>query len=260
VDRAGLERREPVGIDGSGRNGEREFHGEKRSNATHVSTTDFEAQLYRKGRGKEAKLSFMGHTLMENRNGLIVAATTTKATGTAERKAAEEMIVRHSPGASPSQSTLLTGDHHETEQFNLRAAGCDLDIRRLGGHCHAKRRARQRRFGSEAREGSPAELDTNDPVQSDVCGRRGEGRGGPGCNGSKGEGCSKSEGCNGSETKHRINRGASSLSLPSRKRPRILGQRAAVIGGKEQLSVGASIHADTSRNVNLRCIVAPSGR
>src|SRR3954468_5350477 len=84
---------------GSGRNGERDFHGEKRSNATHASTTDREAQLYRKGRGKEAKLSFMGHTLMENRSGLIVAATLTQATGTAERKAAEEMIVRHSPGA-----------------------------------------------------------------------------------------------------------------------------------------------------------------
>jgi transposase len=84
---------------GSGRNGERDFHGEKPSNATHVSTTDPEAQLYRKGRGKEAKLSFMGHALMENRSGLIVAATLTKATGTAEREAAEEMIVRHSPGA-----------------------------------------------------------------------------------------------------------------------------------------------------------------
>src|ERR1700676_2406608 len=78
---------------GSGRNGER-------SNATHVSTTDPEAQLYRKGRSKEAKLSFMGHTLMENCSGLIVAAALTKATGTAERTAAEEMIVRHSPGAS----------------------------------------------------------------------------------------------------------------------------------------------------------------
>ncbi len=82
-----------------GRNGERDFHGEKRSNATHASSTDPEAQLYRKGRGKEAKLSFMGHALMENRSGLIVAATLTKATGTAERQAAEEMIVRHSPGA-----------------------------------------------------------------------------------------------------------------------------------------------------------------
>jgi hypothetical protein len=84
---------------GAGRNGERDFHGEKPSNATHASTTDPEAQLYRKGRGKEAKLSFMGHVLMENRSGLIVATTLTKATGTAEREAAERMIVRHSPGA-----------------------------------------------------------------------------------------------------------------------------------------------------------------
>ena len=84
---------------GPGRNGERDFHGEKRSNATHSSSTDPEAQLFRKGRGKEARLSFMGHALMENRSGLIVAATLTKATGTAERQAAEEMIVRHSPGA-----------------------------------------------------------------------------------------------------------------------------------------------------------------
>ena len=83
---------------GPGRNGERNFHGEKRSNATHASTTDPEAQLYKKGPGKEAKLSFMSHTLMETRNRLIVAAALTKATGTAERKAAEEMIVRRSPG------------------------------------------------------------------------------------------------------------------------------------------------------------------
>jgi transposase len=84
---------------GPGRNGERDFHGEKPSNATHASSTDPEAQLYRKGRGKEAKLSFIGHALMENRSGLIVAATLTQATGTAEREAAEAMVVRHSPGA-----------------------------------------------------------------------------------------------------------------------------------------------------------------
>jgi transposase len=84
---------------GPGRNGERDFHGEKPANATHASTTDPEAKLYRKGQGKEAKLSFMGHTLMENRSGLVVAATLTQASGTAERTAAQEMIVRHSPGA-----------------------------------------------------------------------------------------------------------------------------------------------------------------
>jgi transposase len=84
---------------GPGRNGERDFHGEKRSNATHSSSTDPEARLYRKGRGKEARLSFMGHALMENRSGLVVATAFTGATGTAEREAAEAMIVRHSPGS-----------------------------------------------------------------------------------------------------------------------------------------------------------------
>ena len=84
---------------GPGRNGARDFHGERPANETHASTTDPEARLYRKGRGKEAKLSFMGHTLMENRSGLIVATAVTQANGTAEREAAIEMIVRHSPGS-----------------------------------------------------------------------------------------------------------------------------------------------------------------
>jgi transposase len=82
-----------------GRNGEQNFRGEKRSNATHSSTTDPEAKLHRKGVGKEAKLSFMGHALMENRSGLVVETAVTEANGMAERQAAQEMIVRHSPGA-----------------------------------------------------------------------------------------------------------------------------------------------------------------
>ena len=69
-----------------------DFHGEKRSNATHQSTTDVDARLAKKSRGKEAKLSYAGHVLMENRNGLIVTTRVTKATGTAECKAALEMI------------------------------------------------------------------------------------------------------------------------------------------------------------------------
>lgn len=68
------------------------FHGEKRKNDTHQSTTDPESRLYRKGLGKEAKLSFMGHVLMDNLHGLAVAARYTKATGTAERDAAKEML------------------------------------------------------------------------------------------------------------------------------------------------------------------------
>jgi IS5 family transposase len=63
------------------------FHGQKRSNKTHQSTTDPEAMLCRKGKGKEAKLGYAGHLLMENRNGLAVSASVTAATGTAEREA-----------------------------------------------------------------------------------------------------------------------------------------------------------------------------
>jgi transposase len=71
-----------------GRNDSRDFHGERRRNETHASTTDSEARLFRKGPGKEARLSFMGHLLMENRSGLVVGTRLTQATGMAERAAA----------------------------------------------------------------------------------------------------------------------------------------------------------------------------
>jgi transposase len=77
---------------GPGRNGTRDFHEETRSNETHASTTDPDARLARKGAGKEAKLSFTGHLLMENRNGLVVDTRLTPATGTAEREAAIAML------------------------------------------------------------------------------------------------------------------------------------------------------------------------
>jgi IS5 family transposase len=78
--------------EGGGRNREADFHGQKSSNETHVSTTDPEARLYRKGPGKEAKLCFMGHALVENRNGLVVDACVTPADGHAERIAALHMV------------------------------------------------------------------------------------------------------------------------------------------------------------------------
>jgi transposase len=81
-----------------GRNAERNFHGQKRCNETHESTTDPEAKLYRKGDGQPAKLCFMGHVLMENRNGLLVAARLDQATGTAEREEALKLIDGHRPG------------------------------------------------------------------------------------------------------------------------------------------------------------------
>ena len=68
------------------------FRGEKRSNQTHESTTDPEAKLARKGAGKESKMSYSGHVLMENRNGLVAEVEVKPATGTAEREAAVEMI------------------------------------------------------------------------------------------------------------------------------------------------------------------------
>jgi transposase len=75
-----------------GRNAETNFRGETRSNATHASTTDPDAKLYRKGPGMEAKLAFLGHALMENRCGLVVDACLTEANGHAERIAALAMI------------------------------------------------------------------------------------------------------------------------------------------------------------------------
>jgi len=77
---------------GPGRNAERNFHQEKRSNETHESTTDPEAKLYRKGDGQSAKLCYMGHALMENRHGLAVGGGVSQATGTAERDKALELI------------------------------------------------------------------------------------------------------------------------------------------------------------------------
>ena len=69
-----------------------DFHGERRSNYTHQSTTDPEARLARKGAGKEAKLSYAGHVLMENRNGIAVNGCVTQATGRAEPQAAIAMV------------------------------------------------------------------------------------------------------------------------------------------------------------------------
>ena len=103
------------------RNAEVDFHGQKRSNATHASTSDPEARLYKKGKGKEAKLCFMGHALMENRNGLIVETETTQADGFGERQAALAMINRRCPGER--QITLGADKGYDTADFvaDLRA-------------------------------------------------------------------------------------------------------------------------------------------
>ena len=79
---------------GGGRNPDVDFRGERRGNETHRSTTDPEARLARKGSGKEARLCYAGHTLIENRHGLIVAAELTQASGTAEREAGLRLLER----------------------------------------------------------------------------------------------------------------------------------------------------------------------
>ena len=71
----------PIGV--TRRNGERDFRGEKRCNETHRSTTDDDARLFRKGDGQQSRLCFIGHVLMENRNGLAVDAELTRAAGAA---------------------------------------------------------------------------------------------------------------------------------------------------------------------------------
>ena len=114
--------------DGGGRNRETDFHGQKRSSDTHASTTDPEARLYRKGPGKEAKLCFMGHALMENRNGLLVDACLTKADGHAERIAALHMI---EPRADRPQAITLGADKaYDAEDFvnELRSMKATLHV------------------------------------------------------------------------------------------------------------------------------------
>lgn len=98
-----------------GRNAEADFRGEKRSNATHASTTDPDAKLYRKGPGMEARLAFLGHALMENRSGLIVDACLTKVFGHAERVAALAMIEPH--GDRPRPITLGADRGYDAADF-----------------------------------------------------------------------------------------------------------------------------------------------
>jgi len=119
------------------------FHGQKRSNATHQSTTDPDARLFRKGPGKEARLSYMSHVLMEHRNGLIVGFELTQASGTAEREAALDLVdeVRER-GFHP---TTLAGDkNYDTRQ-------CVADLRERGVTPHVAQNTSGRSSAIDAR-------------------------------------------------------------------------------------------------------------
>jgi len=97
------------------------FHGETRTNETHASTTDPDAQLYRKGQGKEAKLTYMGHVLLDNRHGLVTNVCATAATGTAEREAALLLLT-----TVPRATTVGADKSYDVASFV--AGVCDLGI------------------------------------------------------------------------------------------------------------------------------------
>ena len=124
-----------------GRNGEVDFRGEPRSNETHASTTDADARLYKKAAGQAAKLGHIGHALMENRNGLVVDTSLTKATGSAEREAAITMI-----GDLPDDGriTLGTDKGYDTQEFVA-------EMRRLGVTPHVTQNTKGRRSAIDGR-------------------------------------------------------------------------------------------------------------
>jgi len=112
--------------EGPGRNAERDFKKEKRSNETHESTTDPEARLYRKGNNQPAKLCYMGHVLMENRHGLAVDAMVTQATGLAEREATLAMLDRRR-----SKGRITLG---ADKAYDVRGFIAELRSRRVTPH------------------------------------------------------------------------------------------------------------------------------
>ena len=125
----------------NGRNATRDFHGEKRSNDTHASSTDPDARLFKKARGQAARLCHMGHLLMENRHGLIVDTMLTHATGTAEREAALAMLER------------LKGNHRITLAADKAYDVADFiaKLRALGVTPHVAQNTTNRRSAIDGR-------------------------------------------------------------------------------------------------------------
>jgi transposase len=125
----------------AGRSGEVDFRGQPRSNETHASTTDPDARLYKKAAGQAAKLCHLGHVLMENGNGLVVAAALTKATGTAEREAAIEMV-----GALEGSHRITVGGDKAYDTADFVA-----DMRELGVTPHVAQNTNARRSAIDGR-------------------------------------------------------------------------------------------------------------
>jgi len=133
------------------------FHGERRSNATHASTTDPDARLSRKGDSREAKLGYAGHVLMENRHGLAVAGAVTRSSGYAERAAGLEMIGaqerggRVTLGADKGYDTrdfvgavrLLGVTPHVAQNTSRRASAIDGRTTRHAGYALSQQRRKR---------------------------------------------------------------------------------------------------------------------
>jgi transposase len=133
------------------------FHGERRSNATHASTTDPQAQLARKGNAQDAKLCYTGHVLMENRNGLAVAGCVLPASGYAERAAALELVGTLEPcrprtlGADKGYDTrdfvaavrLLGVTPHVAQNTTHRRSAIDGRTTRHAGYAVSQRRRKR---------------------------------------------------------------------------------------------------------------------
>lgn len=117
--------------EGPGRNAERSFHGETRSNETHESSTDPEARLYRKGHGQPARLCYLGHALMENRNGLVVGGLVTQASGTAERDAALALLDQALIDRRGQDRRITLG---ADKAYDVRAFVGDLRQRKVTPH------------------------------------------------------------------------------------------------------------------------------
>lgn len=178
---AALKSFQPIGGGGAGpadgnafqpRNPDVDFRGQTRTNEAHRSRTDPEAKLYRKGLGKEAKPSHMGHAPGENRHGLILAVAATAATGTAEREAALEMVDAVIAARGLRPSTLGADKGYDDGQFLL-----DLEARRVEPHVPlikapqdpAGVRHLERRPGVEARQRMKARQETEGYRLSQKC-------------------------------------------------------------------------------------------
>jgi len=132
----------PGSAGSGGRNPDVDYRGQKRSNATHASTTDPQARLARKGNAQEAKLYYSGHVLMENRNGLVAEITLTPATGYAEREAALQLLGRQ--GRGRHRRTVGADKGYDTRDF---VSGC----RAIGVTPHLARNTTKRRSAIDGR-------------------------------------------------------------------------------------------------------------